>query len=118
VGKAKHTVGYNLPAKYIIHTVAPKYHLVVYEKPREELLADCYRNVLNLAHSLNITSISFPSLGTGVNGWPHNESAKIMLTTIHQWLSENKSDMTIRILLPNTETVSVYTEKLDRLIPI
>jgi len=59
------TAGYNLPAIYVIHTVGPIWQ----ENPEsdEELLANCYRNSLELAKERNITSISFPSISTGFN---------------------------------------------------
>lgn len=85
-GKAKITKGYNLPAAWVIHTVGPIYS----GKPQDaELLADCYRNSLELAKSHNIHSIAFPAISTGVYGYPLEKATAVAMTTVKQWLDEN-----------------------------
>ena len=74
VGEAKATKAYNLPCKYIIHTVGPRY---LYDKTREELLANAYLNSLKLADELGCNSIAFPSISTGFYGYPVEEAAPI-----------------------------------------
>ncbi|MGN1413715.1 MAG: O-acetyl-ADP-ribose deacetylase [Anaerovoracaceae bacterium] len=85
-GEAKLTAGYNLPAKYIIHTVGP-----VYSGALEDagLLRNCYWNSLELARQKDIHSIAFPAISTGVYGYPLEEAAKVALQTINDWILVN-----------------------------
>lgn len=78
-GEAKITKGYNLPVKYVIHTVGPVYGQ---ENGREsELLADCYKNCLKLAKKKGIRAIAFPAISTGAYGYPKQEAAQIAVKT-------------------------------------
>ena len=88
-GKAKITKGYNLPAKYVIHTVGPVYRDGKQGEP--ELLASCYRESLILAVDNNIESIAFPCISTGVYGYPFREACVIALRTIEDFLQSNES---------------------------
>ncbi len=74
-GKAKLTKGYNLPAKFVIHTVGPIWNGG--EKNEDKFLANCYKNSLNLAKNNGIKSIAFPAISTGVYGFPSDLAAKI-----------------------------------------
>jgi O-acetyl-ADP-ribose deacetylase (regulator of RNase III) len=79
-GEAKLTKGYRLPAKFVIHTVGP-----VWEGGDEgeaALLAACYRNSLALAEANGVRSIAFPSISTGVYGYPKDAAAKIAVATV------------------------------------
>ncbi len=80
VGEAKITKGYCLPARYIIHTVGPVWHGG--SKGEPELLASCYHNSLQLAASKNLHSIAFPSISTGVYGYPIALAARIAVETV------------------------------------
>ena len=85
-GEAKITKGYRLPAKYVIHTVGPIYSGV----PGDALLlADCYRNSLDLARENEVHSIAFPSISTGAYGYPLGEAARISVDTVLKWLADN-----------------------------
>jgi len=75
VGHAVITKGYHLPAKYVIHTVGPVYSE---EEHPELLLADCYRNCLELAEKNNLSSIAFPAISTGIFGYPKSEALKVV----------------------------------------
>ena len=77
-GDAKLTKGYRLPARYIIHTVGPVWHGGQRGEP--ELLASCYRRSLTLANDKGITTVAFPSISTGIYGYPFQEAARIAIT--------------------------------------
>lgn len=86
-GEAKITGGYNLPAKYVIHTVGP-----IYDGDEEDpiLLASCYTNSLELARQKGLHSIVFPNISTGVYGYPKAEAAQIAMNTVGKWLAAHK----------------------------
>jgi O-acetyl-ADP-ribose deacetylase (regulator of RNase III) len=83
-GKAKITKGYNLPAKYIIHTVGPVYRDGKQGEP--ELLSSCYRESLALAVENGIKTIAFPCISTGVYGYPFREACAIALQAVDDFL--------------------------------
>ena len=83
-GQAKITKGYNLPAKYVIHTVGPVWYGG--EQGEPQLLADAYRNSLRLAAEHNLKSVAFPAISTGVYGYPKEEAAHIAIDTIREFL--------------------------------
>ena len=85
-GQAKITKGYNLPAKYVIHTVGPVWYGGEQDEP--QLLADAYRNSLKLAEEHNLKSVAFPAISTGVYGYPKEEAAHIAIDTIREFLKE------------------------------
>jgi O-acetyl-ADP-ribose deacetylase (regulator of RNase III) len=82
-GDAKITKGYQLPARFIIHTVGPVYHGRT-EDP--QLLASCYRNSLRIANERGLKSIAFPSISTGAFGYPLHEACRIALGTTKEVL--------------------------------
>lgn len=110
-GEAKITKGYNLKAKHIIHTVGP-----VYSGKREDeaLLSSCYLNSLNLARENNIHSIAFPSISTGVYGYPVKKAVPVALRTVKNWLNSNRGyDISVIICCFDDNTYSVYREALN-----
>jgi len=88
-GKAKITKGYNLPAKYIIHTVGPVYRGGNHGEP--ELLRSCYQESLALAVSNNIKTIAYPCISTGIFGYPFRDACVTALRAIEDFLQEEKS---------------------------
>jgi len=86
-GEAKITKGYNLPAKYVIHTVGPIWHGGHYGE--KEKLADCYKNSLKLAVKYKIKSIAFPSISTGAYGFPIEKAAPIALREVKKFLEKD-----------------------------
>ena len=84
-GQAKVTGGYDLPARHIIHTVGPVWNGG--DKGEEELLADCYRNSLELAHENKLRTIAFPAISTGIYGFPLDLAAPIAVRTIRAFVS-------------------------------
>ena len=79
-GEAKITPGFNLPAHYVIHTVGPVWHGGQYGEAG--LLSNCYRNSLYLAEENGLKSIAFPSISTGVYGYPIDMAARIAVETV------------------------------------
>ena len=85
-GDAKITKGYRLPAKHVIHTVGPVWHGG--GRGEAELLASCYRRSLELASGAGVKSIAFPSISTGVYGYPVEQAAKIAVSTVREELKK------------------------------
>lgn len=85
-GQAKLTKGYNLKAKYVIHTVGPVYS----GKDTDEImLKNCYINSLELAKEHEIHSIAFPAISTGVYGYPIEKAVPIAVDTVYSWIEKN-----------------------------
>ena len=80
-GDAKITRGYRLPAKFVIHAVGPVWRGG--GRGEAELLAGCYRNSLRIAIGKGLRSIAFPSISTGIYGYPIEEAAKVALETVN-----------------------------------
>jgi len=104
-GEAKLTKGYNLPAQYIIHTVGPIYS----GKPKDrEDLANCYLNCLETASENNLKSISFPSISTGIYGYPVEEASIIATTAIIEYLQKHEEVERVRMVLYSEQDYTVY----------
>ena len=88
-GQSKITKGYNLPAKFIIHTVGPVWNNGT--ENEEQLLKSCYETALQLAVENNIVTIAFPSISTGAYRFPFYNASKIAFKTISKFLEENES---------------------------
>lgn len=86
-GEAKITLGYKLPAKWVIHTVGPVYRG---KETDAELLSHCYSNSLDLARENDIHSIAFPAISTGIYGYPLKEATAIAVSTVERWLDDHK----------------------------
>ena len=112
VGEAKLTGGYRLKAKYIIHTVGPKY-------PTENCqlnLAKCYIESLNLAKKNEIHSITFPLISTGKFSYPKKEACHIAVQTVKEWLKEN-SDYSMKVVFSCVDPTIyelIYSELNDK----
>ena len=88
-GEAKITRGYNLPASYVIHTVGPVWNGGQYGEAG--LLANCYRNSLRLAEENGLKTIAFPSISTGVYGYPIETAARVAIETIRSLETDLKN---------------------------
>jgi len=88
VGQAKITSAYNLPCKYVIHTVGPKYKKGITEQ--EKQLYNCYYNSLSLASNYGIKSIAFPLISSGIYGYPADEVLLIAERAINNFLKDNE----------------------------
>lgn len=109
-GDAKITRGYNLPARYVIHTVGPVYNDGKHGEP--ELLFSCYYKSLELARKYNLHTIAFPFISTGVYGYPKREAAKISLKAINKFFTDNPDYQTEVILVCFSESDKLLYEKL------
>jgi O-acetyl-ADP-ribose deacetylase (regulator of RNase III) len=85
-GDAKLTEGYRLPARYILHTVGPVWHGG--REGEAERLASCYRRCLELANEHAIATLAFPSISTGIYGYPFADAARIAITATHEFISK------------------------------
>ena len=106
-GDAKITKGYKLPAKYVIHTVGPRYKDGKQGEP--DLLKSCYEKSLALAKDRGCESVAFPLISSGVYGYPKAEALKIAMDAISAFLLEN--DMTVYITIFDKDSFKI-SEKL------
>lgn len=113
-GEAKLTRGYNLPADYVIHTVGPVWRGG--EGREAELLASCYYKSLMVAVENGIRTIAFPSISTGVYGYPVDRAAKVAVHTVNRFLSDNPGmiDVVYWVLFDD-RTFNVYQSEIDKL---
>jgi O-acetyl-ADP-ribose deacetylase (regulator of RNase III) len=111
-GEAKITKGYNLPAKYIIHTVGPIWHGG--KNKEDETLARCYENSLKLAEKHKIKTIAFPSISTGAYGFPMERAARIALNTIKEHVESGSSLDEIAIALLHKDAYDVFGKEMRR----
>lgn len=107
-GEAKITNGYNLPAKYVIHTVGPVFSG---EQEDQKLLSACYRESIKLAEEKNIDSISFPAISTGAFGYPMEKAAKVALNTIIDYLKTSKISL-VRLVLYDSKALKIHEDVL------
>ncbi|MDI6852615.1 MAG: O-acetyl-ADP-ribose deacetylase [Deltaproteobacteria bacterium] len=112
-GQAVITTGGNLKAKYVIHTVGPIYRDGRHGEP--ELLASAYRESLKMASARGIKSLAFPSLSTGVYGYPVADAAKIALKTVKDYLAEHPEIELVRFVLFGKPTYEAYARALEEI---
>ncbi|GAJ10766.1 unnamed protein product [marine sediment metagenome] len=112
-GEAKLSRGHNLKAKYVIHTVGPVYSS---SKSDPEDLRDCYKNSLLLASRNKIKSVSFPSISTGVFGYPVKEASRVALKTITNFLEEHPEIELVRMVLFTEGDYGIYKASLDKIL--
>ncbi|MDY0409747.1 O-acetyl-ADP-ribose deacetylase [Virgibacillus soli] len=113
VGEAVISKGYHLSAKYVIHTVGPIWYTDVENK--EMLLANCYKNALKIAVDNGLSSISFPSISTGVYRFPVDLAAEIAMKTIVDFLRDHAFGKVVMTLF-SEEDYKIYTTKLKRVL--
>ncbi len=105
-GQSAITPGGKLPAKWIIHTVGPKY--AQHDGKEAELLASCYRTALELAESHKLESIAFPAISTGVYGYPPEEAAKVASQAVQSSLQSLKSIQEIRFVFFSERELKIF----------
>lgn len=111
-GKAKVTNAYNLPSKYVIHTVGPIANGSPTPQHRKEL-ASCYTSCLDAAAYNDMRSVAFCCISTGVFGFPQAEAARIAVDTVRAWLASHaNADMTIVFNVFTEEDLRIYKNVL------
>jgi O-acetyl-ADP-ribose deacetylase (regulator of RNase III) len=112
-GQAVITTGGDLQAKYVIHTVGP-----IYQNGRQgeaELLASAYRESLKIASARGIKSLAFPSLSTGVYGYPIPDAARVALQTVKEYLAQHPEIELVRFVLFGKPTFEAYAAALQEI---
>jgi O-acetyl-ADP-ribose deacetylase (regulator of RNase III) len=110
-GEAKLTKGYNLPARFVIHTVGPVWRGGGHGE--EELLARCYRSCFALARAQGLRSLAFPSISTGAYGFPIERAARIALREIGAAMRTEDVDRVLVVLFSQRD-LEVYLEAAGR----
>lgn len=103
-GQAKLTGGYNLPAKYVIHTVGPIWRGG--NRGERELLVSCYRNSLELASKEGCKTLAFPLIFAGVYGYPKDQAVQVAVETIQSFLLTHDVSVTLVLFDRDAATVS------------
>jgi O-acetyl-ADP-ribose deacetylase (regulator of RNase III) len=111
-GQAVITTGGNLKATYVIHTVGPIYQNGLSGEP--QLLASCYRESLKLASAKGIKSLAFPSISTGIYGYPMADAARTALSTVNAYLQEHSDIKLVRFVLFGQSAFEAYTAALQK----
>lgn len=105
-GQAKITKGYNLPSRFVIHTVGPVWQGG--DKKEAEFLSQCYRNSLDIAVKNNIKTLAFPSISTGIYRFPIERAAKIAIKEIIEFLERDASIDKVIMVCFDGNTFRVY----------
>lgn len=112
VGKAKITLGFNLPAKYVIHTVGPEVRARTPNRGQEQQLASCYRSCLRLADDKQVHSIAFCCISTGVFGFPQQLAAEIAVNTVKGELKNCRNINTVVFNVFKDSDFDIYRKLL------
>ena len=110
-GDARITGGYRLPANFVIHTVGPVWHGG--ENGEPALLASCYETSLHLAEAHSISSVAFPSISTGVFGYPLRDAASIAVAVAVKFIARKASIEEIVFCCFSAPDVQIYIELID-----
>jgi len=103
-GGARITPGFQLPARFVIHTVGPVWHGG--DRDEAALLAACYRNSLQLAADNHIATLAFPAISTGVYGYPKDAACGIAVNTVRAWQAEQPRE--VSFVCFDQETLALY----------
>lgn len=113
IGDAKLTRGYRLPADYVIHTVGPVWRGGEHGEP--ELLASCYRRSMEVGSAVEVASIAFPAISTGVYGYPIADAAQIAVTTVRAAFEERGATPSVLFCCFSDVDLDVYRALLGDL---
>lgn len=109
-GEARITKGYNLPAKFVIHTVGPVWNGGNYNE--DSLLESCYLNSLKLAGENQCLTVAFPNISTGIYGFPKDLAAAIAIKTVMEFLSINDTPEKVIFVTFDEENFQIYQDIL------
>lgn len=112
-GEAKLTRGYNLPAKFVIHTVGPVWHGGTHDEAK--LLTSCYFQSVKLAAEAGATSIAFPSISTGIYHFPFEQAAHIAIVTVRNALRTYPTITEVIFCCFSDHDLAVYNKLLNEL---
>jgi O-acetyl-ADP-ribose deacetylase (regulator of RNase III) len=112
-GQAKITKGYRLPAQWVIHTVGPIWRGGGGNE--DVLLADCYRNALNLATERGLTCVGFPCISTGVYGFPFARAARIAISQAKAFLNQHPEMERVVFVCFGPEAYEGYQNVLEEM---
>ena len=110
-GQSKITKGYNLPSKYVIHTVGPVWHGG--KSNESELLKSCYETALNLAKENGIKTIAFPAISCGVYRFPQEEACAIAVKTVKEFISKYDCLEKVIFIDINDKIIEIYNDILN-----
>jgi O-acetyl-ADP-ribose deacetylase (regulator of RNase III) len=110
-GEAKITKGYDLPARWVIHTVGPIWAGGTANEAN--LLADCYRNCLKLAEKCGVRTIAFPAISTGAYGFPPKRAAVIAVHTVQNHLKGSRAIERVNFCTFGAQTTRFYRDILE-----
>lgn len=111
-GEVVYTTAGLLPAKYVIHTVGPVWNGG--ERNERELLVNCYFNSLKLANKLNLSSIAFPNISTGIYHFPKKEAAEIAIGAVREFIAtDNETLGEIIFVCFDEENYNLYKDFLE-----
>jgi O-acetyl-ADP-ribose deacetylase (regulator of RNase III) len=113
-GEARITKGYNLPARYVIHTVGPVWQGG--DCNENNLLASCYRNSLQLAVDHNLRSIAFPSISTGVYRFPIELASRIALRVILDFVETDEAAPRVVMTCFSEQDLEIYRQVYQKLL--
>ncbi|MCT7972617.1 O-acetyl-ADP-ribose deacetylase [Laspinema olomoucense] len=114
-GEAKITLGYNLPANYVIHTVGPVWQGGNHEE--DKLLGSCYHQSLILAEKHQLKAIAFPAISTGVYGFPMEQAARIAVKTVQDFLTKTNAISQVRFVCFSKESYQYHLRAIGTLNP-
>jgi O-acetyl-ADP-ribose deacetylase (regulator of RNase III) len=106
------TGGGNLKARYVIHAVGPRYSGTLKDA---ELLASAYRKSLELCTEHKISSVAFPSISTGIYGYPVEEASRVALKAVRDYLEKHPEIKLVRFVLFDSGSYRAYEEALKEL---
>ncbi len=107
-GEAKATAGYRLTARWVIHTVGPRWRGG--DHGEEALLASCYRRSLEVADELGAASVAFPGISTGIYGYPKDAAATVAVATIRSTVT---SVELVRLVAFDEQTLRMFEDRLS-----
>ena len=113
-GEAKITKGYNLPARWVIHTVGPIWRGGSHNE--DELLASCYRHSFQLVEAHNIRTVAFPSISTGAYGFPMERAARIAVTEVKDFLAKNDTVEQVSLVCFGRRAYDIHLAVLNEIV--